>query len=84
MEEHAADGSRRNFAPVACLGVAGAAIVAVTVFKVPIGSVFFFGMIILCPLMHLFMGHGAHGHGASEASKRSPKPVVPSETSRKT
>lgn len=84
MEEHAADGSRRNFALVACLGVAGAAIVAVTVFKVPISSVFFFGMIIVCPLMHLFMGHAAHRHGASESSKQPPKPVVPSETSGKT
>lgn len=43
-----------------CLIGVGIATVAVVVFKVPINSVLFFGFILACPLMHLFMGHGMH------------------------
>lgn len=69
--------SKRDLILLACLGAAGAAVIAVTVFNVPIRSVFFFGMIALCPLMHLFMGHGAHGHGTSGPSQVADKPVTP-------
>ncbi len=44
-----------------CLIGVGIAIVAVSIFKVPLNSVLFFGFILACPLMHLFMGHGNHG-----------------------
>jgi len=56
---------RRSILIVACLVAAGAAVVAVGLFHVPIRSLLFFGMIALCPLSHLLMGHGAHGHGGT-------------------
>lgn len=52
----------------ACLAAVAAGVVAVTVFQVPARSLFFFSMIAVCPLMHVLMGHGAHGHGGAGAS----------------
>lgn len=45
-----------------CLAVFAIAIVAITVFKVPIGNLFFYAIFLACPLMHVFMmkGHGDH------------------------
>lgn len=51
--------------PLLC-AVAVAAILAVGVFGVPLNTLFVYGLVLLCPLMHLFMmrGHGGHGgHG---------------------
>lgn len=64
---------KRNLIISACLGVVAVAIVAVTIFDVPIRSLFFYGMIALCPLMHLLMGHGSHGHDACETSQADEK-----------
>lgn len=47
-----------------CLAVPVIAVIAVTVFKVSIGNLFFFGVLLACPLMHLFMMKG-HGDPAS-------------------
>lgn len=45
-----------------CLAVFPIAVIAVTVFKVSIGNLFFFGILLACPLMHIFMmrDHGSH------------------------
>lgn len=45
-----------------CLSVFTVAIIAVTVFKVSVGNLFFFGVLLACPLIHIFMmkGHGGH------------------------
>ena len=45
-----------------CLAVFAIAVIATTVFKVSIGNLFFFAIILACPLMHIFMmkGHGDH------------------------
>lgn len=43
-----------------CLGLIGLASVAIFVFRIPASSVLFFGLILACPLMHVFM-HGGHG-----------------------
>lgn len=72
---------KRDLTVLVCLGVAGAAVIAVTLFKVPIRTIFLYGMIALCPLMHLFMGHGAHGHGAhgqDAGGAPQPAPETPS------
>ena len=44
-----------------CLVVLVIIVIAVTVFKVSIGNLFFFGVLLACPLMHIFMmkGHGS-------------------------
>lgn len=48
-----------------------AAVVALTVFKVSPQNLLFFGILLACPLMHVFMmkGHGGHGH--QEVKKKS-------------
>lgn len=58
-----------------CLAVLGAAVIAVTVFKVSIGNLLFFGVLLACPLMHLFMmkGHGDHGHKGKDDVKQNSK-----------
>ena len=45
-----------------CLGVIAVAIAAITVFKVSVGNLFFYAILLACPLVHLFMmrGHGNH------------------------
>lgn len=50
------------------LGI-GIAAAAVFLFKIPVSSVLFFGFLLACPFMHLFMGHGGHGESKSGASK---------------
>ena len=52
----------------ACCLIPLAGFVLVSVFNIPFKSVFYFGMILLCPLLHLlmmkYMGHGeGHQHG---------------------
>ncbi|BDG61177.1 hypothetical protein caldi_22670 [Caldinitratiruptor microaerophilus] len=46
---------------------AGGAAAIVTLFWLLSGngrsSLLYLGLLLLCPLMHLFMGHGGHGHG---------------------
>lgn len=46
-----------------CLGVLALAVVAVTIFKVSVGTVAIFGLILACPLMHIWMmKDGGHKH----------------------
>lgn len=66
---------KRDLIVVACLGVAGAVIVAVTVFGVPVRSLLLYGLIALCPLSHLFMGHGSHGHETGGTGRRAGEPA---------
>lgn len=44
---------------VLLLGIAG---IAITVFRIPFSTVLFYGAILACPLMHIFMMRGmTHG-----------------------
>ena len=58
-----------------CFVVLTAAVIAVTVFKIPFGSLLYFGIFLACPLMHLFMmkGHGGHDHEGKDNTKQSGK-----------
>ncbi len=51
---------------------------AVFVFNVPVSTLLLFGAVLLCPILHLFMGHshGAVGHDQhhQEAGSRSRLP----------
>lgn len=56
-----------------CLAVLAVAVIAVTVFKVSIGNLFFFGVLLACPLMHLFMMKGHDGHKEKDDTKQTGK-----------
>ena len=44
-----------------------AAITAVTVFQIPLDTVVLFGLVLLCPAVHLFMMRGmGHSHGGGD------------------
>lgn len=46
-----------------CLGVIALAVVAIAVFKVSVGTLFFAGALLLCPLLHVWMmKDGTHKH----------------------
>lgn len=53
-----------------CLLVLGGAIVSFTVFKVSLGNLLFYGILLACPLMHLFM---MKGHGGKDDTKQNGK-----------
>ena len=45
-----------------CIAMVGIAIIATTFFRVPLSTVIFYGAILACPLMHIFMMKGmTHG-----------------------
>ena len=46
-----------------CLGLIALAVVAVTIFQIPVGTVFFGAVLLACPLMHIWMmKDGGHKH----------------------
>ena len=46
-----------------CLALIAIAPAAIFIFKIPVGSVFLFGVVLLCPLMHIWMmKSGEHKH----------------------
>lgn len=61
-----------------CLAVFAIAAIAITVFKIPVGNLFFFAVLLACPLMHILMmkgmkGHGEHDQEGKDNTKRSGK-----------
>jgi uncharacterized membrane protein len=57
-----------------CCLIPLAGLAAVYVFKVPLNSVLVWGLILLCPLSHLFMMRGMgrdHNHGGQEHAQAS-------------
>lgn len=54
--------------PLAVLAAVAVAIVAVGLFKVPLGTVLLLGLLLLCPLMMAGMHGGGHSHGQSGGS----------------
>ena len=48
---------------VALAVAAGVALVAVSVFKIPLSSVLFLGVVLMCPLLMVGMHAGGHDHG---------------------
>ncbi|MDO8340678.1 MAG: DUF2933 domain-containing protein [Candidatus Woesebacteria bacterium] len=45
-----------------CIVLVIIAFVALSIFKVTVNNLFFYGIILLCPLMHLFMMKNGHKH----------------------
>ena len=59
MNHGTAQTSRRPLIAVAL----GVAVVALTVFKVPLGTLLLLGLVLLCPLLMAGMHGGGHDHG---------------------
>jgi hypothetical protein len=46
-----------------CLGLIALAVVSVTIFRIPVSTVFFGAVLLACPLMHIWMmKDGGHKH----------------------
>jgi uncharacterized membrane protein len=46
-----------------CIGLIALAIIAVTIFRIPVSTVFFGALFLACPLMHVWMmKDGGHKH----------------------
>ncbi len=57
-------GNRHVWIMLLCCLIPIAALGAIFLLGIPTNSVLFFGLILLCPLLHLLMmGTGAHAHG---------------------
>jgi Protein of unknown function (DUF2933) len=57
----------------------GAVVVAVTLFRVPLATVFTLGVLLICPLLMIGMhggGHGAEHSTADEGPIRQPEPAM--------
>ncbi|WP_219857089.1 DUF2933 domain-containing protein [Candidatus Hakubella thermalkaliphila] len=59
---------------ILCCLIPVALFVGLLVFGIPMSSLIFFALILLCPLAHIFlmrgMGHGGHHEPAPEPAKR--------------
>ncbi len=58
---------------LACCLVPLAALAAIFVFRVPVNSVFYVGLLLLCPALHLLM---MRNMGHDHAGDRSPGPAA--------
>lgn len=58
-----------------CLVALAVIVIAVTVFKVSVSNILFFGIFLACPLMHIFMmkGHGDHNQEGKDNTKQDGK-----------
>ena len=45
-----------------CIGLITLAVIAVTIFRVSVSTLIFGGVLLACPLMHIFMMKGGHKH----------------------
>ncbi len=69
---------------LACCLVPLIALGAVTIFHIPLNTVLLYGMILICPISHLFMMRGMthgeghdHEHGQEQNHVHEPAPVSP-------
>ncbi|MBI4769342.1 MAG: hypothetical protein HY784_02735 [Chloroflexi bacterium] len=61
---------------LACCLIPLAALAAIFVFRVPANSVLFFGILLLCPALHLLLMRNAPaGHAAGHGAPLSPPPA---------
>ncbi|MFA5933185.1 MAG: DUF2933 domain-containing protein [Microgenomates group bacterium] len=56
-----------------CLLGISAVLIAIYFFKVPVSSLFTFGFLLLCPLMHIFMMKGHSMKSEHESSQENKK-----------
>jgi hypothetical protein len=61
-------GEKRTGLRTVILGMAGVVLVAVTLFRVPLATIFTLGLVLICPL--LMVGMHGRNHGAGRTSAR--------------
>jgi len=71
---------------VACCLVPIVALAAIFLFKIPVSSVIYFGIVLLCPVLHLLMmgnmmkhGDSAHDHAGHEMHHTAPSQLAAGE-----
>ena len=73
--------SRHALLMVVCCAVPLALFAAVSFFRIDLGGVGYWALLLLCPLMHLFMMRGMHGNGAEKSchaeGQETPAVVLP-------
>lgn len=62
---------KHMFLMLACCLIPLTALAAISVFNLPINSVLYFGVILLCPLLHFVMMRGMMGHNHHPAAEHS-------------
>lgn len=59
-----------------CLLVVGA-LAAIFLFNVTVSNLLLMLLVLACPLSHLLLGHGGHGHSAESAHQHAATPTAP-------
>ena len=70
--------SRHALLMTLCCAIPLALIAAVTVLQIDLGTMGYWAILLLCPLMHLFMMRGMHGHDDDRACPSEEEPAAPS------
>ena len=64
-----AGGTRPRWTTLLFCAAPLAALIAIFVFRIPVGQVLLWGLVLLCPLSHLLFGHGGHSHAHASGSQ---------------